>query len=60
MKTVELTMDEQVMLMSCLLLVNHYHKPFIRNPEFRKDIKKRIRLRRKMANLYNVRGEQYK
>ena len=59
MKTTQVTLDEVSLLMASLKLVNHYHKPYVRDPEFRQDIKRRIRLFRKMARLYNVRGEQY-
>ena len=59
MKTIEITDTEQIMLLSSLKLVNHYHKKYMRDPDFRGDIKARIRLFRKLVKLYHIKGTQY-
>ena len=59
MKTIEITNAEQIMLLSSLKLVNHYHKKYVGDPDFRGDIKARIRLFRKLVKLYNIQGTQY-
>ena len=59
MKTVEISLSEQALMMTALRLVNRYQQKYMSDPDIRKGIKKRIKLFRKMLKLSNISGTQY-
>ena len=59
MKTVEISLSEQALMMTALRLVNRYQQKYMSDPDIRKGIKKRIKLFRKMVKLSNISGTQY-
>lgn len=59
MKTVEISLSEQALMMTALRLVNRYQQSYMNNPDIRKDIKRRVRLFRKMVKLSSIRGDQF-
>jgi hypothetical protein len=59
MKTIKLTTDEQVMLLSALKIANLFERSFLRDKEVLRKVKSRIRLFRKVVQLSDLRGDIY-
>jgi hypothetical protein len=59
MKTIKLTTNEQVMLLSSLKVANLFQRPHLREKGVKDQVKSRIRLFRKVVQLSDLRGDKF-
>jgi hypothetical protein len=59
MKTIKLTTNEQVMLLSALKIANLFQRPNLREKGVKDQVKSRIRLFRKVVQLSDLRGDKF-